>query len=307
MPMTENVIITCALTGAGDTVRKSPHVPVTPEQIARNAVEAAAAGAAVVHIHVRDPETGDPSRDPKLYREVVERVKETGTDVVINLTAGMGGDLVIDPDDPLTHLPGTDLVGGLERLPHVEDLLPDICTLDCGSLNFGDGSNLYVSTPDMLRAGARRIQELGVRPELEIFDTGQLWFAKQLLAEGLLDDPTVFQLCMGIPWGAPADPGVLQSMVGMLPDGARWASFALGRMQMPWVAQSILLGGHVRVGLEDNLYLGRGNKATNAQLVERAVTLTESMGARVATPDEARATLGLRPRDRSAAPTKERI
>ncbi|MFE6419456.1 MULTISPECIES: BKACE family enzyme [Streptomyces] len=296
MPMTENVIITCALTGAGDTVRKSPHVPVTPEQIARNAVEAAAAGAAVVHIHVRDPETGEPSRDPKLYREVVERVKETGTDVVINLTAGMGGDLVIDPDDPLTHLPGTDLVGGLERLPHVEDLLPDICTLDCGSLNFGDGSNLYVSTPDMLRAGARRIQELGVRPELEIFDTGHLWFAKQLLAEGLLDDPTVFQLCMGIPWGAPADPAVLQSMVNMLPDGARWASFALGRMQMPWVAQSILLGGHVRVGLEDNLYLGKGNKATNAQLVERAVTITESIGARVATPDEARATLGLKPR-----------
>ncbi|MFF8453367.1 3-keto-5-aminohexanoate cleavage protein [Streptomyces albidoflavus] len=296
MPMTENVIITCALTGAGDTVRKSPHVPVTPEQIARNAVEAAAAGAAVVHIHVRDPETGDPSRDPKLYREVVERIKETGTDVVINLTAGMGGDLVVDPDDPLTHLPGTDLVGGLERLPHVEDLLPDICTLDCGSLNFGDGSNLYVSTPDMLRAGARRIQELGVRPELEIFDTGQLWFAKQLLAEGLLDAPTVFQLCMGIPWGAPADPGVLQSMVNMLPDGARWASFALGRMQMPWVAQSILLGGHVRVGLEDNLYLGKGNKATNAQLVERAVTLTESIGARVATPDEARATLGLKKR-----------
>ncbi|WML78906.1 3-keto-5-aminohexanoate cleavage protein [Streptomyces sp. VNUA74] len=296
MPVTENVIITCALTGAGDTVRKSPHVPVTPEQIARDAVAAAGAGAAVVHIHVRDPGTGAPSRDPKLYREVVERVKETGTDVVINLTAGMGGDLVVDPDDPLTHLPGTDLVGGLERLPHVEDLLPDICTLDCGSLNFGDGSNLYVSTPDMLRAGARRIQELGVRPELEIFDTGQLWFAKQLLAEGLLDDPTVFQLCMGIPWGAPADPGVLQSMVNMLPDGARWASFALGRMQMPWVAQSILLGGHVRVGLEDNLYLGKGHKATNAQLVERAVTITESLGARVATPDEARATLGLKPR-----------
>ncbi|MEU8600243.1 3-keto-5-aminohexanoate cleavage protein [Streptomyces parvulus] len=296
MPVTENVIITCALTGAGDTVRKSPHVPVTPEQIARDAVAAAGAGAAVVHIHVRDPGTGAPSRDPKLYREVVERVKETGTDVVINLTAGMGGDLVVDPDDPLTHLPGTDLVGGLERLPHVEDLLPDICTLDCGSLNFGDGSNLYVSTPEMLRAGARRIQELGVRPELEIFDTGQLWFAKQLLAEGLLDDPAVFQLCMGIPWGAPADPGVLQSMVNMLPDGARWASFALGRMQMPWVAQSILLGGHVRVGLEDNLYLGKGNKATNAQLVERAVTITESLGARVATPDEARATLGLKPR-----------
>ncbi|MFB8074299.1 MULTISPECIES: 3-keto-5-aminohexanoate cleavage protein [Streptomyces] len=296
MSVNQNVIITCALTGAGDTVGRSPHVPVTPEQIAASAVEAAGAGAAVVHIHVRDPETGAPSREPRLYREVVERIRETGTDVVVNLTAGMGGDLVIDPEAPLRHLPGTDLVGGIERLPHVEDLLPDICTLDCGSLNFGDGSNLYVSTPDMLRTGARRIQELGVRPELEIFDTGQLWFAKQLLAEGLLDDPTVFQLCMGVPWGAPADPGVLMSMVNMLPEGARWASFALGRMQMPWVAQSILLGGHVRVGLEDNLYLAKGVKATNGQLVERAVRITESLGSRVATPDEAREQLGLRPR-----------
>ncbi|MEU6956052.1 3-keto-5-aminohexanoate cleavage protein [Streptomyces sp. NPDC045714] len=296
MPVNQDVIITCALTGAGDTVGRSPHVPVTPEQIAASAIEAAGAGAAVVHIHVREPETGAPSRDPRLYREVVERIRETGTDVVINLTAGMGGDLVIDPEAPLRQLPGTDLVGGLERLPHVEDLLPDICTLDCGSLNFGDGSNLYVSTPDMLRTGAKRIQELGVRPELEIFDTGQLWFAKQLLAEGLLDDPTVFQLCMGIPWGAPADPGVLQAMVNMLPHGAQWASFALGRMQMPWVAQSILLGGHVRVGLEDNLYLGKGVKATNGQLVERAVRITESLGSRVATPDEARVKLGLRPR-----------
>ncbi|MGW6652845.1 3-keto-5-aminohexanoate cleavage protein [Streptomyces rubiginosohelvolus] len=296
MPVNQDVIITCALTGAGDTVGRSPHVPVTPEQIAASAVEAAGAGAAVVHIHVREPETGAPSRDPRLYREVVERIRETGTDVVINLTAGMGGDLVIDPEAPLRQLPGTDLVSGLDRLPHVEDLLPDICTLDCGSLNFGDGSNLYVSTPDMLRTGAKRIQELGVRPELEIFDTGQLWFAKQLLAEGLLDDPTVFQLCMGIPWGAPADPGVLQSMVNMLPRGAQWASFALGRMQMPWVAQSILLGGHVRVGLEDNLYLGKGVKATNGQLVERSVRITESLGSRVATPDEARETLGLRPR-----------
>ncbi|PSK74649.1 NADPH:quinone reductase [Streptomyces sp. CS149] len=294
--MNQDVIITCALTGAGDTVGRSPHVPVTPEQIAASAVEAAGAGAAVVHIHVREPETGAPSRDPRLYREVVERIRETGTDVVINLTAGMGGDLVIDPEAPLRQLPGTDLVSGLDRLPHVEELLPDICTLDCGSLNFGDGSNLYVSTPDMLRTGAKRIQELGVRPELEIFDTGQLWFAKQLLTEGLLDDPTVFQLCMGIPWGAPADPGVLQSMVNMLPRNAQWASFALGRMQMPWVAQSILLGGHVRVGLEDNLYLGKGVKATNGQLVERAVRITESLGSRVATPDEAREKLGLRPR-----------
>lgn len=296
MALNENTIITCALTGAGDTVGRSPHVPVTPEQIARSAVEAAEAGAAVVHIHVRDPESGAPSRDPKLYAETVARIKETGTDVVINLTAGMGGDLVIDPEEPLKQLPGTDLVSGLERLPHVEDLLPDICTLDCGSLNFGDGSNLYVSTPDMLRTGARRVQELGVRPELEIFDTGQLWFAKQLLQEGLLDEPTVFQLCMGIPWGAPADPGVLQSMVNMLPANAEWASFALGRMQMPWVAQSILLGGNVRVGLEDNLYLSKGVKATNAQLVERAVRITESLGSSVATPDQARERMGLRKR-----------
>ncbi|WP_019547205.1 3-keto-5-aminohexanoate cleavage protein [Streptomyces sulphureus] len=296
MPLTESTIITAALTGAGDTVGRSPHVPVTPEQIASSAVDAANAGAAVVHIHVRDPETGAPSRDTRLYQEVVERVKATDVDVVINLTAGMGGDLVIDPERPLEQLEGTDLVGGLERLPHVEELLPDICTLDCGSLNFGDGSNLYVSTPDMLRTGAKRIQELGVRPELEIFDTGQLWFAKQLLAEGLLDDPTVFQLCMGIPWGAPADPGVLNSMVNMLPEGAQWASFALGRMQMPWVAQSILLGGNARVGLEDNLYLSRGVKATNGQLVERAVQITESLGATVATPDEARQRMGLKPR-----------
>ncbi|MEU5833148.1 3-keto-5-aminohexanoate cleavage protein [Streptomyces diacarni] len=296
MSITENVIITAALTGAGDTVGRSPHVPVTPEQIATSAVEAAEAGAAVVHIHVRDPETGKPSRERHLYREVLERVKETGTDVVINLTAGMGGDLVLDADQPLEKgaLDGTDLVGGLDRLPHVEDLLPDICTLDCGSLNFGD--QLYISTTEMLRKGARRIQELGVRPELEIFDTGQLWFAKQLLDEGLLDEPTLFQLCMGIPWGAPADPGVLQSMVNFLPSGAQWASFALGRMQMPWVAQSILLGGNVRVGLEDNLYLSRGVKATNAQLVERAVQITESLGARVASPDEAREQLRLKPR-----------
>jgi uncharacterized protein (DUF849 family) len=300
MPMNDTVIITCALTGAGDTVGRSPHVPVTPEQIARNAVEAAGAGAAVVHVHVRDPETGAPARDPRLYAEVVERVRETGTDVVLNLTAGMGGDLVIDPENPLGGdtpcLPGTDLVSGIDRLPHVEQLLPDICTLDCGSLNFGEGSNLYISTPDMLRAGAKRIQELGVRPELEVFDTGQLWFAKQLLEEGLLDDPTVFQLCMGIPYGAPAEPGVLKSMVDMLPEGAQWASFALGRMQMPWVAQSILLGGNVRVGLEDNLYLSKGVKATNAQLVERAVQITELLGARVATPDQARERLGLKPR-----------
>ncbi|MFC7344005.1 3-keto-5-aminohexanoate cleavage protein [Saccharopolyspora griseoalba] len=294
--MNNEVIITAALTGAGDTTGKSEFVPVSPEQIASDAVDAANAGAAVVHIHVRNVETGQGSREVHLYEEVVRRVRESGVDVVINLTAGMGGDLVIDQEDPLKPVDGTDLVNGLDRLPHVEELLPDICTMDMGSLNFGEGSQLYISTPDMLRAGAERIQQLGVKPEMEIFDTGQLWFATKLIEEGLIDAPPLFQLCMGIPYGAPADPGVLQAMVNMLPEGANWASFSIGRNQMPWVAQSAILGGHVRVGLEDNLYLSKGVKASNAQLVERAVTIVEALGAKVATPDQARAKLGLEPR-----------
>jgi uncharacterized protein (DUF849 family) len=292
--LNQEVIVTCALTGAGDTVGRSPHVPVTPAQIAASAVEAANAGAAVVHIHVRNIETGGPSREVALYADVVRRVKESGVDVVINLTAGMGGDLVIDQEDPLKPVDGTDLVNAMDRLPHVEELLPDICTLDCGSLNFGEGSQLYISTPDMLRAGAKRIQELGVKPELEIFDTGHLWFASKMVEEGLIDPPPLFQLCMGIPYGAPAEPNLLQAMVQLLPAGAQWASFAIGRNQMPWVAQSVLLGGHVRVGLEDNLYLGKGVKATNGQLVERAVGIVEDLGATVVGPDRARELLRLK-------------
>ncbi|MET7993990.1 3-keto-5-aminohexanoate cleavage protein [Amycolatopsis sp. NPDC005232] len=297
--MNHEVIVTCALTGAGDTVGRSPHVPVTPAQIAASAIEAAEAGAAVVHIHVREPETGAPSREVALYTEAVRLIRESGVDVVVNLTAGMGGDLVLDEEDPLKPIDGTDLVNALARLPHVEELLPDICTLDCGSLNFGEGSQLYVSTPDMLRTGAKRIQELGVKPELEIFDTGHLWFASKMVEEGLIDAPPLFQLCMGIPYGAPADPGLLQAMVKLLPEGAQWASFAIGRDQMPWVAQSVLLGGHVRVGLEDNLYLARGVKATNGQLVERAVRIVTDLGAGIATPDRAREILGLKERVRA--------
>ena len=295
--MNHEVIVTCALTGAGDTVRRSPHVPVTPAQIAASAIEAANAGAAVVHIHVRNVETGLGSREVALYREAVRLVKESGVDVVINLTAGMGGDLVIDDEDPLKPVDGTDLVNAMDRLPHVEELLPEICTLDCGSLNFGEGNQLYVSTPDMLRVGAKRIQELGVKPELEIFDTGHLWFAAKMVEEGLIDAPALFQLCMGIPYGAPADPGLLQAMVRLLPEGSQWASFAIGRDQMPWVAQSVLLGGHVRVGLEDNLYLAKGVKATNGQLVERAVGIVQDLGAAVVGPDRAREILGLKERD----------
>ena len=292
--MNFEVVITCAVTGAGDTVGKHPAVPVTPEQIAGAAIDAASAGAAIVHCHVRDPETGKGARDVALYRETVDRIRSSGTDVVINLTAGMGGDLVIGPDDSPTDFgEDTDLVGAMDRLPHVEELLPEICSLDCGSLNFGDGSMVYVSTPDMLRRGARRIRELGVKPELEIFDTGNLSFALQLLREDLLESPPLFQLCHGIPWGAPADVGVLKSSVDQLPRDANWTAFALGRYQMAFAAQAVILGGNVRVGLEDNLYLEKGVFASNAQLVERARNIIELMGARVLGPEETRAKFGL--------------
>jgi len=296
MQMNHNVIITCALTGAGDTVGKNPHVPVTPAQIAAAAVEAAQAGATVVHCHVRDPQTGKGSRDTALYAEVMERIRASGVDIIVNLTAGMGGDLEIGSGEHPTRFgPATDLIGPLERLVHVEALLPDICTLDCGTLNFGDGDTIYVSTPAALRVGAKRITELGVKAELEIFDTDHLWFARQMMAEGLLTDP-LFQLCLGIPWGAPADTTTMKAMVDNLPAGATWAGFGIGRMQMPMAAQAVLLGGHVRVGLEDNLWLDKGVPASNGTLVERAVTLIECLGARVVTPAQGRVAMGLKPR-----------
>jgi uncharacterized protein (DUF849 family) len=294
--MNRDVILTCALTGAGDTTGRSEHVPVTPEQIAAAGIEAARAGATVVHVHVRDPETGQGARDPRLYAEVVERIEASGVDVIINLTAGMGGDLQVRDTDPTTPGPDTDLVSATERLAHVEQIRPEICTLDCGTLNFGDGDMTYVSTPEMLRFGAQRIQELGVKPEMEVFDTGHLWAANTLFAEGLVEAPPLYQLCLGIPYGAPAEPRIAQAMADLLPHEAQWAGFAIGRMQMPMVAQMVLLGGHVRVGLEDNLYLSKGVKATNAQLVERARTIIESMGARVVAPAEGRDLLGVKPR-----------
>ncbi|MXX05590.1 MAG: 3-keto-5-aminohexanoate cleavage protein [Gammaproteobacteria bacterium] len=292
--MNNEVVITCAVTGAGDTVGRHPDIPVTPEQIAESALDAARAGAAIVHCHVRDPATGKGSRDVSLYREVVARIRDSDTDVVINLTAGMGGDLFIGPDERPTDFGAeTDLVGALDRLPHVEELLPEICSLDCGSFNFGEGSLVYVSTPDMLRRGAKRIRELGVKPELEIFDSGHLNFTLQMISEGLIEDPPLFQLCFGIPWSAPAEVGVVKSWVDLLPASANFTAFAISRRQMAFVAQSVLLGGHVRVGLEDNLYLSRGVFATNAQLVERARNIVELMGARVLGPEEARARFGL--------------
>jgi uncharacterized protein (DUF849 family) len=294
--MNYDVIVTCAVTGAGDTVGKHPAIPVTPKQIADAAIEAAKAGAAIAHMHVRDPKTGKGSRETALYREVVERVRDSGTDVIVNLTAGMGGDLVLGAEDPSKPLPGTDLVGALERLVHVEELLPEICTLDCGTLNFGDGDYIYVSTPNQLRAGAKKIRELGVKPELEVFDTGHLWFAKRMIEEGLLEDPPMFQICLGIPWGAPAEPAVMKTMVDMLPANAVWAGFGIGRNQMPMVAQAALLGGNVRVGLEDNIWLEKGVYASNGTLVQRAVEIVHLMGARTLSPADARKKLGLKKR-----------
>lgn len=293
--MNRNVIITCAITGAGDTADKSKHVPVTPEQIADSALEAAEAGAAIVHCHVRDPKTGKGSRNPDYYEEVVNRIREKDSEVIINLTAGMGGDLVIGPDsDPINFGEGTDLVGAQERLRHVERIRPDICSLDCGSLNFGDTNEVYVSTPEMLREMTQKVRSLGVRPELEIFDTGNLWFAETMIAEGLLDPPFWIQLCLSIPYGTPMDIGILYAMVNRLPEGTEFTSFGLGAMQMPMVAQSVMLGGHVRVGLEDNLYLEKGVLATNADLVRKAVKIIELMGASIQSPKEARETLNLK-------------
>jgi uncharacterized protein (DUF849 family) len=295
--MNWEVFITCAVTGVGDTTSRSDRVPTTPEQIAAAAIEAAEAGAAVAHIHVRDPETGRGSRDPKLYAEVVERIRASSTDVVINLTAGMGGDLVLGSEEaplPLDEA-GTDMAGATERLAHVEQLLPEICTLDCGSMNFAAGGEyVLVNTPGILRAMARRVRELGVRPELEVFDTGHLVLVKELVSEGLFDDPVLIQLCTGIPYGSPDDPLTVLAMIKQLPPDAIFSTFSIGRMQIPFVAMAALVGGNVRVGLEDNLYLSRGKLASNGDLVERAVHILEGMNVRVLGPGEVREKLRLR-------------
>jgi uncharacterized protein (DUF849 family) len=286
------VFITCAVTGSADSVRKNPNVPVTPAQIAASALEAHAAGAAIVHLHVRDPQSGLASRDSELFREVVDRIRSRNGDVILNLTGGMGGDLMMGPEQaPLEFRPGTDLVGPHERMKHILDLLPEIGSLDCGSLNFDE--LLYATTPGFLRTMAREYGKKNVRPELEVFELGHIELAKQLLAEGLINQPALFQLCLGIKYGAPATSEAMLAMRDALPAGSLWSAFGLGKMQMPMVAQAVLLGGNVRVGLEDNLYLDRGVPATNAQLVERARAIIELLGVRVQTAAETRVRLGL--------------
>ena len=295
LEMNQNVFITCAITGSGDTTSKSDKVPITPVEIADAAIAAAKAGAAVVHCHVRNPETGAPSRDPALFREVTDRIRSADIDMVLNLTAGMGGDLVLGGVE--TPLPpaadGTDMAGATERLAHIADCLPEICTLDCGTMNFGHGDYIMTNSPAMLREMAAQMRALGVKPEIEAFDTGHLWFAKKLVEDGLIEGPALVQLCMGIAWGAPDDLNTLMAMVNNLPKDWVFSAFSIGRNAAAYPAAAILAGGNIRVGLEDSIYLSRGVFATNAQLVERAATVATNMGASLIGPDAVRQQLGL--------------
>ena len=295
LEMNKEVFITCAVTGSGGTQDRSPHVPRSPEEIANSAIAAAKAGAAVVHCHVRDPETGTPSRKVEYYREVTDLIRAADVDVVLNLTAGMGGDIVFgSPDAPLPlNEAGTDRIGAKERMAHVVECLPEICTLDCGTMNFAEADYVMVNTPGMLQAMGSMMTELGVKPEIEAFDTGHLWYAKQLVKDGILDSPALVQLCMGVPWGAPDDLNTFMAMVNNVPSDWTFSGFGLGRNQMAYVAASVLAGGHVRVGLEDNLWLEKGVLAENWQLVDRAKTIIESMGAKVIGPEAVREKLGL--------------
>ncbi|NIZ11350.1 3-keto-5-aminohexanoate cleavage protein [Pseudooceanicola sp. HF7] len=295
LQMNRKPFITAAITGAGATQDKSRLVPRSPQEIAEAAIDAARAGAAIVHCHVRDPETGAPCRDVAYYEELTRLIRASDVDMVLNLTAGIGGDLTLGaPETPLAlEEADTDMIGATERMAHIRACLPEICTLDCGSMNFGDGDYVMTNTTNMLRAMGRQMTDLGVKPEIEAFDTGHLWFARQLVKEGALEDPALVQLCMGIPWGAPNDMLTFQSMVHNVPAGWTWSAFSLGRDQMPYVAAAAIAGGNCRVGLEDNLYLERGVLATNAQLVEKAAGILKGLGAELMGPQEVRDLLGL--------------
>ncbi len=292
--MNREVFITCAVTGGGDTAGRSPHVPVTPQEIADSALEAHEAGAAIVHLHVRDPKTRLGSRDPGLYRELVGLIRERNNDVILNLTGGMGGEILFGPPEvPLPPAPGSDFVGPEGRMSHILELRPEIASLDTGSLNFDEA--LYATTPTWLRTAAAAYRAAGVRPEIEVFELGHIEMAKQLIREGLIEAPPIFQLCLGIRYGAPATAEAMMALRNALPPDAIWAGFGLGALQMPMAAQAVLMGGNVRVGLEDNLYLDRGVLATNAQLVTRAREVIERLGARALGSEETRSKLGLRP------------
>ena len=294
--MSKETIITCAITGGhnsyANNFRGHPDYPVSPEQIANNAIEAGKAGAAIVHIHVRDPNTGARSGDPGLFKEVVDRIRDSGSDVLINLTSSEGARFIPGSDDPRTGGEGTTLIKPLDRLKHIDELRPDICTLDVGTFNFGDV--IFVNTPEDLRIMAKHIQAIGVKPEIEVFELGHIEFAKKLIDEALIDAPPMFQICLGIPHAAPAVPEVLNLMQGRLPENARWSAFGISRAEFHIAAQSVALGGNVRVGLEDNLYLSKGEFASNVQLVEKAVRVIRELGSEPAGPASARQILGIK-------------
>ena len=293
--MNREVIITCAVTGGGDTTGKSPHVPITPEQIANSALEAASAGAAIVHIHVREPDTGKPSMRLELYRETMERIRARNSDVIINLTTGAGGRYIPSNDDPARGGEGTTMRNPEARVRHIQELRPEICTLDIATMNFGE--HVFMNTPAHLRRMAQLIAETGAKPELEVFDVGQVRLAKRMIEDGLIHAPPMLQICLGIPWGAPATSETMLFMRDQLPAGAVWASFGISRQQFAMAAQAVLFGGHVRVGLEDNLYIAPGELApNNAVLVEKAVAILRSLDVEPAKPDAARRILGIDPR-----------
>ncbi|WP_163538551.1 3-keto-5-aminohexanoate cleavage protein [Gracilibacillus sp. YIM 98692] len=290
--MKNKVLLTSAVTGAGDTLEKNPHVPVTPKEIAESAIEAAKAGATIAHVHARDPKTGGISHNLEHYREIVDRIRESETDVIINITSGGGGDFIPSLNTPAAGGEGTDIQIPSERHEPVGELLPEMCTLDCGSTNFGN--MIYMSPTDWLRDQAKMIQESGVKPELECFDSGHLRFANQLVKEGLIDGDPMYQFCLGIPWGAAADAETILYMKNRIPENAHWSAFGIGRMQIPIASQTALLGGNVRVGLEDNIYLSKGVVAKNEQLVDKAVTMLSGLDLEPMTPQEAREYLNLR-------------
>lgn len=290
--MLNEVFITCAVTGAGDTAGRHADLPVTPEQVAKASIEAAKAGAAIAHVHVRDPQTGKGARAPELFAETVDRIRSDATGVVINLTTGMGGDFYWNSEDPYRAGKGSDLAGAAERVRHVLQLKPEICSFDIATMNFFDSA--FISTPELLVEMGELIKSVGTKPELECFDLGQVRLANHLIEQGVIDSPPLFQLCLGVPWGAPADTESMLTMRNLLPADATWSGFGISRLQMPMVAQAAILGGNARVGLEDNLYLDRGQLASNAQLVERAVEILERMGARVLGAGEVRERLALK-------------
>ncbi|MDZ4754244.1 MAG: 3-keto-5-aminohexanoate cleavage protein [Phycisphaerae bacterium] len=294
--MNTPTLLTCAVTGNAPFNKKHPSFPVTPAQICAAVVEAAHAGASIAHIHVRDPQTSAGSRDPALFKEVVDRIRDTGVDIVLNLTCGLGAFLLPDPEDERRALPESDVIGVEERLRHLRDCLPEIASLDITTANQmeGDLEFVYLNTTRTLRAMAKGFQQMGVKPELEVFGAGDIVFGRHLIEQGLIDGPPYFQFVLGILWGAPADVESMLYMKNLLPTGSCWGALGVGRQQMPMLAQSALLGGNVRVGLEDNLYLARGEFATNGQLVERGRRIVEYLGKAVATPNEARKILVLR-------------